>query len=59
MAMCDLQPAHRSLTLRAAMSLSYKHKNYITGIYDIKIRFLDFKISYKIALKCTLRCLIF
>jgi coatomer protein complex subunit alpha (xenin) len=42
MAMCDLQPAHRSLTLRAAMSLSYKHKNYITGICDIKIRFLDF-----------------
>lgn len=32
MAMCDLQPAHRSLTLRAAMSLSYKNKNYLTGI---------------------------
>ncbi|CAD8067799.1 unnamed protein product [Paramecium sonneborni] len=31
MSMCDLQPAHRSLTLRAAMSLSYKNKNYITG----------------------------
>ncbi|CAK73366.1 unnamed protein product (macronuclear) [Paramecium tetraurelia] len=31
MAMCDLQPVHRSLTLRAAMSLSYKNKNYLTG----------------------------
>ncbi|CAD8059894.1 unnamed protein product [Paramecium primaurelia] len=31
MAMCDLQPIHRSLTLRAAMSLAYKHKNYLTG----------------------------
>ncbi|CAK75912.1 unnamed protein product (macronuclear) [Paramecium tetraurelia] len=31
MAMCDLQPIHRSLTLRAAMSLAYKHKNHLTG----------------------------
>ncbi|CAD8067026.1 unnamed protein product [Paramecium sonneborni] len=31
MAMCDLQPIHRSLTLRAAMSLAYKYKNHLTG----------------------------
>lgn len=31
MATCDLQPAHRSLTLRAAMSLAFKHKNYKTA----------------------------
>ncbi|CAD8153104.1 unnamed protein product [Paramecium octaurelia] len=31
MAMCDLQPIHRSLTLRAAMSLAYKQKNHLTG----------------------------
>ncbi|CAK75525.1 unnamed protein product (macronuclear) [Paramecium tetraurelia] len=36
MAMCDLQPIHRSLTLRAAMSLAYKHKNHLTGAYVAK-----------------------
>lgn len=31
MALCNLQPSHRSLTLRSTLSLAYKLKNFITG----------------------------